>query len=643
MNTIAKTPPVGLIWLCAALLTWWAYQPGLSGSFMFDDFHAIVLNDKISAVKGGQIGLELTDAAVSSTSGILRRPVSMVSFAINHATSGMDPHSFKLTNLVLHLVSGLIAFLLCRGITRSLSTASDTARADFSAAFAAALWLLHPLNLSTVLYIVQRMTVLASLFTLIGLLCYVEGRRQMISQGRGLFRALGGLTVFGLLATLSKENGALIIVYALVIEAICFRFASQKPHDRKLLGSFFVLTLLMPAVAAVAWTIFEPSLLQRMYQHRDFSLTERLLTQSRIIWHYVSWIAAPLPSSLALYHDDIAVSRSLISPGTTVVALLAVLIVVTNAVCMYRRWPLYALAVLWFTGGHLMESTAIPLEMVFEHRNYLPMLGPLLATTMVVARIDSSPGNCRALILLAVAAALLAALTHARARDWSSSLSFAQAEAAHHPASARANYEAGRETQIVAERDGTLIRSAPTARSYFARAMDANPAYAHAAAGQILTYMDEGNVPQKLIVELAHRMRITPDPKAAVVLGVLRAYENGRIKLNPEQVLLITEALLENPRATIRQRAITLNELGRLHLLLFGDAQKAVNYTLAAIEQEPNNPLFRLNAANLALALGRPDMAKRYAEDARQLDIFGLYASELAEILRLHDESDSAP
>src|SRR6185369_10537583 len=99
---------------------------------------------------------------------------------------------------------------------------------DAIALVAAGLWLLHPLNVSGVVYIVQRMNELAVFFTLAGLLAYVDGRVRLLQGEPALGRATLGLCAFGLLAVLSKENGALISAYALVIEAVCFRFDAPQ-------------------------------------------------------------------------------------------------------------------------------------------------------------------------------------------------------------------------------------------------------------------------------------------------------------------------------------------------------------------------------------------------------------------------------
>jgi hypothetical protein len=49
-----------------------------------------------------------------------------------------------------------------------------------------------------------------------------------------------------------------------------------------------------------------------------------------------------------------------------------------------KRFPIVAFAVLWFLVGHSLESTVFPLEIIHEHRNYLPALGPLLALTYLL-------------------------------------------------------------------------------------------------------------------------------------------------------------------------------------------------------------------------------------------------------------------
>jgi hypothetical protein len=157
---------------------------------------------------------------------------------------------------------------------------------------------------------------------------------------------------------------------------------------------------------------------------------------------YIDWTLLPYPGGLSFYHDDIVVSRGWLDPPATLACAMFLAALLFAAALLRRRRPLAALGITWFFAAHLMTATVIPLELVFEHRNYFASAGLLLALASLLLAI---PGHLallrRALPILLLAA--FAFVTWTRAVEWNNPIGFAYAEAAHHPASARANTELG--------------------------------------------------------------------------------------------------------------------------------------------------------------------------------------------------------
>ena len=151
--------------VCA--LTAAIYLPGLSGDYIFDDLPNLLNNKRLQL---DTLDMEsLQGAALSSGAGTLRRPISMASFALNRYFFGVSPYSYKTVNLIIHLLTGLSLYLLSRLLVKAYRTSHKSDLSDAAAAWlpvvVSGLWLVHPLNLTSVLYIVQRMTSLATLFT----------------------------------------------------------------------------------------------------------------------------------------------------------------------------------------------------------------------------------------------------------------------------------------------------------------------------------------------------------------------------------------------------------------------------------------------------------------------------------------------
>jgi len=179
---------VRLAWLAVALIAVVAYWPGLGGDFWFDDNPNIVRN---AAVKIQSLRVsDLLQAWGSSLDPFPRsRPLAMLTFGVNHAVGGLDPFGFKLTNLLLHVVTGTLLFVTLSAMSTQYLSLEGRGRADSAspqwwALFAAALWLLHPLQVSTVLYVVQRMTILATLAVLLGIYLYLLGRQRLVERRR---------------------------------------------------------------------------------------------------------------------------------------------------------------------------------------------------------------------------------------------------------------------------------------------------------------------------------------------------------------------------------------------------------------------------------------------------------------------------
>ena len=101
---------------------------------------------------------------------------------------------FKVVNLVLHLICGWVLFitvaLLLRIMADSNLTQLNSTEQFYTAAVTSALWILHPLHVSTVLYSVQRMAILATLFSLLGIYFYLAMRRRQIRGQSSIIQLL---------------------------------------------------------------------------------------------------------------------------------------------------------------------------------------------------------------------------------------------------------------------------------------------------------------------------------------------------------------------------------------------------------------------------------------------------------------------
>jgi tetratricopeptide (TPR) repeat protein len=173
---------------------------------------------------------------------------------------------------------------------------------------------------------------------------------------------------------------------------------------------------------------------------RGWTVGQRLLTEPRVLADYLRLLIVPHAHSTGLFNDQFAISKGWLDPRSTLPAIALVLGLIGAGFALRRRHPAIALALLFYFAAQLMESGWIPLELYFEHRNYLP-------ATLLFWPIGLALGTPGALRFLRVGAAVvilgvLAGMTAQRATLWGDGFRQAQVWAAINPDSARAQANA---------------------------------------------------------------------------------------------------------------------------------------------------------------------------------------------------------
>ncbi|WP_202948890.1 tetratricopeptide repeat protein [Polaromonas sp. CF318] len=601
--------------LAAALLAA-IYWPGLHGNFFFDDGPSITLAD---GVRLETLSSEsLRQALASGGAGPSGRPVAQLSFALNHYFSGFNPFAFKATNLAIHFACGLLVLALSRRLLGTARPLAQQRNLLIASGAVTALWLLHPIQLLPVLHAVQRMTSLSAFFLLAALLLHIRGRE---SAGRvAAAWLLLAWTVFWPLSCLSKESGLLFPVFVLAWELLVRR-NSVGHLDRFARGLMALTALLLAAGLAYALSA-RAQWLWAGYQLRPFSLTERLLTESRVLWFYLDLIVAPNLKAFGLYHDDFVVSTGLLTPWTTLPALLGLAGLALLAWWTRRRAPLVALGILWFLIGHALESTVLPLELVHEHRNYLPVLGILMVAGWALTLALERQGTHRRIGVMLAAAALGYSLlvTALRSHQFGEEVRRTQVEARNHPSSARAQHEAGVSLAGLPE---AALRDSPTyalARTHYETAGKLDPNLKMSWLGLIHLSCQAGMPAKQADVdELARRLRQTPfAPGDTGVLYNLKEMSiAGSICLTRVETDAVFAAALANPGVSPGIQAM-LHSWHADYLWLrerdLAAARRALSQSLAL---NPSNPSNRLKWAQLLMLSGEMAQARQLLESLR--------------------------
>ena len=589
---------------CALVPAYWA---SLFGGFAFDDYSNVVDNP---ALRGGDGSL--ASVVASATSGMaspLGRPLSMLSFALNYQIFGESPFSFKVTNLAIHYANSLLVGLVIWQMLRHAAFKKEEHCVPTLAAALALAWALHPLNAIPVLLVVQRMTSLAAFFMLTGFALYLYGRQTKTALGWCAIAL--SICVCWPAAIYSKETGLLFPVYIVLCEWLLLGSFKTVPRKAIYLGACFTATVLL----AVCWTKWE--LITGGYRMRLFTLEDRLYTETRVLWFYVQQMLLPIPHAFGLYHDDIEVSRSVISPPQTLIAIASWLGVIAMAYRQRVRWPLFAFAVFWFLASHLLESTILPLEIAHEHRNYLASLGLLVWIGSLVMPVRPDKRWRLPRMALALGFVLFCGfVTSLRSAQWSDDLTRKQVEVANHPQSARANYEFA---NAILRATFDAARGSPMAyelvHSHMQRAAELDPGDKAALIGVL--YLDcAAGKPKNTsattanLLERLARTPVTPSDRG-LVQGLSGMLVERKLCMDDGEVTALISAGLSNPSldGTVRGMLYTVAmdyAKVRMHNLPL-----TLEYAQAAVASDPGNAAFRINLIHLNLQSGKVDIARK--------------------------------
>lgn len=604
---------VGLLLLAlgTTLVSLW---PALTGPFLFDDFHNL---EKLGSLGGITDWDRLTYYVFGGTAGALGRPLSLLTFLLNDVSWPSDPWSFKYTNLLIHLLNGVLVFALSRQLSRLAGAANQ--RADWVAIGTTALWLLHPLQVSTVMLVVQRMTQLSALFTLAGLLLFVHGRSQLAERPRAAyFWMSAGIGAGGVLATLSKENGVLLTLYALVLELTLLGSLKPDPVAMRL-RAWKTIFLVAPLVVLAGHFALNWDGIIAGYLKRDFTMTERLLTQPRILFDYLGQIGLPRLNGSGLFHDDYLISEGAFQPPSTLLAITGMVILLVSSVWLRRRFPVYAFAVLWFFSGHALESSFVGLELYFEHRNYLPLLGTVFALTYGACHL---PVNLKRVVLplFLLFLSLCGAMTWHSSNIWGEKAELATVWADENPSSVRAQ-------QLAADHWLTMGQPA-VARGYLNRAASHHPSDVMVQLQLLMLDCLQSSPDPSRLDSVRTAALYSPYQSATFdTLDVLRGYvsDNSCSFLGFSDLYEIVNRLLDNRKysAIGRLRAQALYQKAKLHI-----AQRQLTPAIHTLDEVYElMPLedIALLQAHLLITAGLPDDASRYLEIARESQSVGHY------------------
>ncbi|MBW1793482.1 MAG: tetratricopeptide repeat protein [Deltaproteobacteria bacterium] len=358
------------------------YSNTFYASWHMDDFHNIVYNP----------GLHIKDLQPSSLIGSffsllgqsneLYRPLPCLTFAINWYLGKENVVGYHMVNITIHFLTAFFLFLtVCHILRLPNLKGRYHGNEYFIALLAATLWAINPIQTQAVTYIVQRMASLSTMFYILSIFLYIKGRMENSFFKKSiLFFAC--LLSF-ILALASKENAATLPFALILVEIIFFQDLNQV-KSKKTFGLAFLIGVLLLAGIALFFMHGKPLSFLEEYEKRPFTLWQRLMTEPRVLVFYLSQIFYPVPTRLSIEHD-FSISTSLIDPWTTLLSIVFVLLLIALGLSQIKKRQILCFGLLFFFLNHLIESSIISLELVFEHRNYLPSLFLFFPVSVIIS------------------------------------------------------------------------------------------------------------------------------------------------------------------------------------------------------------------------------------------------------------------
>lgn len=540
------------ILLIASLVAYAAYSLGLPGDFLLDD------PVRLPGINPENPGIaELVKETLQNLHGETGRPVSIFSLALTKATSGHTPGAFKYQNILFHILTGLIQYWALAYLLGQLKPGNNQGTGRMQplwvpAAFIAGIWLLHPLFVSTVLYSVQRIAILGALFVWCGILCYVTGRRAaaMNRPVLAVILLFVGVPLSALLGLGSKENAALLPIYFVLVNIFTHPDRQSPIPGRRIRTAANAILIVLPIILGIVLFTTHVDEFFSGYEFRPFSLYERILTQGYILWWYVGMIFIPLLRNMTIYHDNNWVATPENIPAY--IALSALIALALIAFGLRHRAPLIGFGILLFLSSHLLESTILPLELVFEHRNYVGMSGLFISVYGIYTALSSyrtsqvvTRYTLLAMVLICIGLSTLLAI---RSWTWSDNRKVIMTSIQEHPTSQRGLTEAA---NLMLRQQRPLEAFSILKRAARVSPNDAGPflhMYALKCQGELSErYMQAAH-------DAAQHKKLTPYAVNALWNLPGLAQDPKCDNLDIEDTLYLLRSSLDNPTLTPRNR-----------------------------------------------------------------------------------------
>jgi len=591
-NIQAAVAAAGVL-LLFAIIVFGIYSSTLESPFVFDDLPKIIENPDVRLHR-----LSLKEIAAAGLKSSKTRPAAFISFALNYYFDGYDPTGYHIVNLCIHIFAGFFLFLFIRTTLNIPSLRNRFAHPILIALGAALIWLVHPVQTQSITYIVQRMNSMAALLFVVSFWFYVKGR--LIENGMRKWLWYIGAALAWVVSLGCKQITVTLPFLVLLYEWYFFRDLNKQWLKRSLKWILVVLAVLI--LIGLIYTNFSP--LEKISKMKDFAndeftIAQRALTQLRVVVYYISLLFYPNPTRLNLDYD-FPLSYSLINPLTTLPSLVFIIGLIALGILLAKNQRLISFCIFWFLANLVLESSVIPLAIIFEHRLYLPSmlvgLVPLIVLYRCIKPQWVTVGICSLLV------AIFSYWTFERNKIWRDDVTLWADCVKKSPNKARPYLNLG---EALANR-----KRYDEALTNLLKAIQIDPNYSEVRLNLGLLYGKQGNT--KEAIEQYHKaIRIDPNfAKAYNNLGVALK-EQGKTE---EAISSLQKALQLDPDLVEAQM-----NLGAA-LAAQNNTAAAIDHFKKALKLNPDLPKARFMLGDALLKAGQADQGIHFIETALQID-----------------------
>lgn len=365
--------------LSLAFLIGLIYSNSLYAPFHFDDYRNIEINTNIFMRDLSWSSIQNTFYGMNNIGTRILRPFAYLSFGLNYYLGGLNPFGYHVVNVTIHFLTAFFLYLFVRETMQLPALKKRYGCSAYSVALlTAVLWASHPIHTQAVTYVVQRMASMSAMFYITSLFFFIKGR---LSSAKGKWVYFAGSALSAVLAFGTKENAAVLPLTILLYDFLFLQDKLSAQKKRKIFLAALV-TVTIPLLLAVLFqgpNVFHDIAveIQKGYPERDFTPYQRVLTEFRVVIYYVTLLLYPSQDRLSLNHDY-AISHSFLDPPMTLLAAGSIFVLIAGSIVFARKSPLISFCIIWYFLNMLIESSIFNLELVFEHRLYLPSMSLFL-------------------------------------------------------------------------------------------------------------------------------------------------------------------------------------------------------------------------------------------------------------------------